>query len=127
MAQRRPTTSQFTSLLNAPPETSAEWNTVSFHVINETPFYAKTAFTDIALGLYRAGRHRIFCKVGRQTVEGWTDSGTINLTPSGIEGTGEAEAPSQAAVLLMPQAFLSRVVVEHYGIDSRNVEIAKQF
>jgi AraC family transcriptional regulator len=27
----------------------------------------------------------------------------------------------------MPQAFLSRVVVEHYGIDGRNVEIAKQF
>jgi len=113
--------------LDAPPETSAAWGTVSFHVINETPLYAKTAFTDHAFGLYRSGRHRISCKVGRQAVEGWTDPGTINLTPPGIEGTWEAEAPSRAAVLLMPPAFLSRVVVEHYGIDIRNVEIAKQF
>jgi len=52
---------------------------------------------------------------------------TINLTPPGIEGRWEAEAPSRAVVLLMPPAFLSRVVVEHYGIDIKNVEIAKQF
>lgn len=127
MDQRRPTTPQFTGLLNAPPEISAEWGTISLHVINETPLYAKAAFTDHAFGLYRSGRHRILRKIGRQTVEGWTDPGTINLTPPGIEGTWEAEAPSRATVLLMPQAFLSRVVAEHYGIDSGKVEIAKQF
>jgi AraC family transcriptional regulator len=125
--QRRPITSEFTSLLDAPPAMSAEWGTVSLHMINETPLYAKTAFTDHAFGLYRSGRHRILRKVGRQAVEGWTDPGTINLMPPGIEGTWEAEASSRATVLLMPQAFLSRVIVEHYGIDSGKVEIAKQF
>jgi AraC family transcriptional regulator len=127
MDQRRPTTSQFTGLLDAQPEISAEWGTVSMHVINETPLYATTAFTDHAFGLYRSGRHRILCKVGKHVVEGWTDPGTINFTPPGIEGTWEAEAPSRATVLLMPQAFLSRVVGEHYGIDIGNMEIAKQF
>jgi AraC family transcriptional regulator len=125
--QKRPITSQFTSLLDAPPDISAEWGTVSLHVINETPLYAKAAFTDHAFGLYRSGRHRILRKIGGQTVEGWTDPGTVNLTPPGIDGTWEAEGPSRATVLLMPQAFLSRVVEEHYGIDSGKLEIAKQF
>jgi AraC family transcriptional regulator len=125
--QRRPFTPPFTSLLNAPPEVSAEWSTVSLHVIDETPLYAKAAFTDHAFGLYRSGRHRILRKMGRQMVEGWTDPGTINLTPPGIEGTWEAEGSSRATALLMPQAFLSRVVEEHYGIDGGKVEITKQF
>lgn len=125
--QKRPITSQFTGLLDAPPDVSAEWGTVALHVINETPLYANAAFTDHAFGLYRSGRHRIMRKLGRQVVEGWTDPGTINLMPPGIEATWEAEAPSRATVLLMPQAFLSRVVEEHYGIDSGKVEIAKQF
>jgi AraC family transcriptional regulator len=60
-------------------------------------------------------------------VEGWTDPGSVNLTPANMEAAWRAEGPSRAIVLLIPEAFLSRVISENWGADPRNVEIIPQF
>jgi AraC family transcriptional regulator len=51
----------------------------------------------------------------------------VNLTPANVEASWQAGGSSRAIVLLMPEAFLSRVIAEHWEADPRNVEIIPQF
>jgi AraC family transcriptional regulator len=121
------TASGFADLLNAPPIGSAAWNPFSLFVIGATPVQATAAFADHALGLYLSGRYRIRREIAGRPVEGWSDPGTMNLTPANVEGAWRASGPSRAIVLLIPDAFLSRVISEHWEADPRNVEIIPQF
>jgi AraC family transcriptional regulator len=121
------TASRFSDLLNAPPNVSAAWNAFSLFVVGATPAQATGAFTDHALGLYLCGRHRIRREMAGRPVEGWSDPGTVNLTPANVEATWQASGPSRAIVLLMPDAFFSRVISEHWEADPRNVELIPQF
>jgi len=114
-------------LLHAPPNVSAAWNAFSLFVVGATPVQASGAFADHALGLYLSGRHRIRREMAGRPVEGWSDPGTVNLTPANVEARWHASAPSRAIVLLVPDAFLSRVISEHWEADPRNVEIIPQF
>jgi hypothetical protein len=97
------------------------------YVVDETPLYAYAAFRDYALGIYMAGRHFIRRVIGAEVAEGWTDPGTITLTPPGIEAVWEASGSSRAAVIAVRPEFLSRAIEEHWDVDSKNVEILKQF
>jgi len=65
--------------------------------------------------------------MGGRLAEGWSDPGTLNMTPPNVEGSWEAEGSSHAIVLTIPEAFLSRVIAEHWEADPRRVEIAPQF
>jgi AraC family transcriptional regulator len=121
------TASGLAEFLNAPPNVSAALNPFSLFAIGATPARATGAFADHALGLYLSGRHRIRREMAGRPVEGWSDPGTVNLTPAHVEATWEASGPSSAIVLLMPEAFLSRVISEHWEADPRNVEIIPQF
>ena len=127
MDQRSIPASRFVDLLPAPPKSLAAENPFPLHVVDATPLRASAAFADPALGLYRSGRHRIRRKAGGRLVEGWTDPGTINITPAHFYGTWEADGPSHAIVLFAPDAFLSRVIAEHWEADPRRVEIVPQF
>ena len=119
--------SRFTALLGAPPRVSAEWDPFSLHIVDQTPLHARTSFRDYALGVYLSGRHITRCKIGGSAVEGWSDPGTINLTPPDIDGIWEASAASRAVVVLIRPEFLSRAIEEHWDADSRRLEIVKQF
>jgi AraC family transcriptional regulator len=99
----------------------------STHVVNATPLEASGTFTETALGLYTAGRHRVRRKQGRRLVEGWSDPGTVNLSPTNFYAKWEADRPSQAIVMFVPDALLARVVCENWGADPRSVEIVPQF
>lgn len=121
------TASGFADLLNAPPNTSAAWDAFSLFVVRATPAQATGAFADHALGLYVSGRHRVRREMAGRPVEGWSDPGTLNLTPANVEASWQASGPSRAIVLLVPDAFLSRVISEHWEVDPRNVEIIPQF
>ena len=121
------TASRFTDLLSAPPNTSAAWDAFSLFVVGATPAQATGAFTDHALGVYLSGRHRIRREMAGRPIEGWSDPGTVNLTPSNVEATWRASGPSRAIALLIPDAFLSRAISEHWDADPRNVEIIPQF
>jgi AraC family transcriptional regulator len=118
--------SEFPSLLSAPVKTSLALNPFSLFVV-ETPLHASVTFADLALGVYVRGRHRIWRKSGGRSVEGWTDPGTINLTPAGFDGTWDASGSSRAITLFVPGAFLSRVIAEDWETEPRNVEILPQF
>jgi AraC family transcriptional regulator len=113
--------------LPASPRVSAEWNPFSLFVVDATPLHASVTFGDLALGLYTAGRHRIRRRMGGRLAEGWSDPGTLNMTPPNVDGSWEAEGSSHAIVLTIPEAFLSRVIAEHWEADSRGVEIVPQF
>jgi AraC family transcriptional regulator len=127
MQGRATSGSRLVDVLPAAPKVSAEWNPFSLFVVDATPLQASLAFRDLALGLYTAGRHRIRRTTGRQVVEGWSDPGTLNMTPPHIEGSWEAEGSSHAIVLTIPHAYLSRVISEHWEADPRGVEIVPQF
>jgi len=127
MDQRSVSTSRFADLLPAPPKTLAAGTPFPLHVIDATPLRASTAFADPVLGLYTSGRHRIRRKAGGRLAEGWTDPGTVNITPANVYGTWEADGPSRAIVLSVPDAFLSHVIAEHWEADPRRVEIIPQF
>jgi AraC family transcriptional regulator len=118
---------EFTELLGVPPRESAGWDPFFVQIVDETPLYARVLFRDLALGVYLSGRHMIRRQIGANVVEGWSDPGTINLTPPGVEGTWEASASSRAAVVVIQPEFLSRAIEEHWGADSRKVEIIEQF
>ena len=121
------TGSGFADLLNAPPNVSAAWNAFSLFVVGATPVQATGAFADHALGVYLSGRHRVRREMGGRPVEGWSDPGAVNFTPANLEATWQASGPSRAIVLLIPDAFLSRVISEHWEADPRNVELIPQF
>src|SRR5260221_3477799 len=127
MQRRAMPSSQLVDHLPASPKVTAEWNPFSLFVVDVTPLRASIAFRDLALGLYTAGRHRIRRRMGGRVVEGWSDPGTLNMTPPNVDASWKAEASSHAIVLTIPEAFLSRVIAEHWEADPRGVEIVPQF
>ena len=123
MNRASPIAAEFTELLGV----SAGWDPFFLQIVDDTPLHARVCFRDLALGVYLSGRHMVRRQIGASVVEGWSDPGTINLTPPGVEGTWEASASSRAAVVVIRPEFLSRAIEEHWGADSSKVEIKKQF
>jgi AraC family transcriptional regulator len=127
MNRAPPLAAEFTELLGVPPKESDGWDPFLVQIVDETPLQARVLFRDLALGVYLSGRHMIRRRIGANVVEGWSDPGTINLTPPGVEEIWETSASSRAAVMVIRPAFISRAVEEHWGADSSKVEIKKQF
>jgi AraC family transcriptional regulator len=122
-----PKATDFPEVLGVSPSESAGWDPFLLRIVYDTPLQARVCFRDLALGVYLSGRHKIRRQIGNSVVEGWSDPGTINLTPPGVEGTWEATASSRAAVVLIRPEFISRAIEEHWGADTSKVEIEKQF
>jgi AraC-like DNA-binding protein len=127
MNRRPPEIAEFTEFVGVSPEVSAAWDPFLLQVVDQTPLQARASFSDLGLGVYLSGRHRIRRQIGRSVVEGWSDPGTINLTASGVEGTWEASASSRSAVVVIRSEFLSRAIEEHWGADASKIEIVNQF
>jgi AraC family transcriptional regulator len=106
---------------------SAASSCFSTHVVDATPLEASGTFTETALGLYTAGRHRVRRKQGARLVEGWSDPGTVNLSPANFYARWEADGSSRAIVIFLQDALLSRVILENWAADPRKVEIVPQF
>jgi AraC family transcriptional regulator len=119
--------SQFAHLLPTARIKSAASKCFSAHVVDATPLEASGTFTETALGLYTAGRHRVRRKQGARLVEGWSDRGTVNLSPTNFYARWEADGSSHSIVVFIQDALLSRVILENWGADPRNVEIVPQF
>ncbi len=127
MNRAPPKPADFTEVLGVSPTESARWDPFLLRIVEDTPLQARVCFRDLALGVYLSRRHKIRRQIGNSVVEGWSDPGTINLTPPGVEGTWEASASSRAAVIVIRPEFVSRAIEEHWGADSSKVEIEKQF
>src|SRR6202050_1354502 len=127
MSRVPPKATELIELLGISPREAAGWDPFLVQIVEDTPLHARVCFRDLALGVYLSGRHIIRRQVGNNVVEGWSDPGTINLTPPGVEGTWEASASSRAAVVVIRPEFVSRAIEEHWGSDSSKVEIKKQF
>ena len=119
--------SRLADLLLAPPMKSAASTRFSAHMVNDTPLQASAAFTEPALGLYTAGRHRVRRKQEGRLAQGWSDPGTVNLSPANSYARWEAEGSSRAIVVFLHNALLSRVILENWTVDPRSVEIVPQF
>jgi AraC family transcriptional regulator len=106
---------------------SAASGCFSRHVVTETPLAASATFTETALGLYTSGRNRVRRKLGCRLVQGWSDPGTVNLSPANFYANWEADGPSSSVVVFIKDSLLSRVILENWGADPRRVEIVPQF
>ena len=60
-------------------------------------------------------------------MRGWSDPGTVNLSPANFYARWEADGSSQSIVVFVQDALLSRVILENWGADPRSVEIVPQF
>jgi len=120
-------TTELVELLGVPPREAAGWDPFLVQIVDSTPLHARVCFRDLALGVYLSGRHKIRRHIGNSVVEGWSDPGTINLTPPDVEGAWEASASSRAAVVVIRPEFISRAIEEHWGQDARKVELKMQF
>jgi AraC family transcriptional regulator len=127
MNRASPPLAEFPELLGISSKDAAEWDPFLFQIVDDTPLEARVCFRDLALGVYLSGRHKIRRQIGNDVVEDWSDPGTINLTPPGIEGTWQAAASSRAAVVVIRPEFIARAIEEHWGADGGKVEIKKQF
>src|ERR1700684_439604 len=127
MNRAPPKPAEFTEVLGVSSAESAGWGPFLLRIVDDTPLQARVCFRDLALGVFLSGRHRIRRQIGNSVVEGWSDPGTINLTPPGVEGTWGASASSRAAVMVIRPEFISRAIEEYWGADSSKVEIKKQF
>ena len=88
MNRAPPIAAEFTELLGVSPRESAAWDPFFLQIVDDTPLQARVYFRDLALGVYLSGRHKIRGQIGNSVVEGWSDPGTINLTPPGVVGYG---------------------------------------
>ena len=127
MNRAPPNPAEFTEVLGVSSAESAGWAPFLFRIVDDTPLQARVCFRDLALGVYLFGRHKIRRQIGNGVVEGWSDPGTINLTPPGVEGTWEATGSSRATVVVIRPEFISRAIEEHWEADSTKIEIGKQF
>ena len=118
---------RFVDLLPRPPERAVVCGPFELYVVEATPLHASTAFANHAIGLYTGGRHRIRREMGGRPVEGWSDRGTVNLTPAGVHATFEAEGVSRGIVFFVPDAYVSRLIEEDWDADPRRVEIVSRF
>jgi AraC family transcriptional regulator len=119
--------SNFADLFPTTRIQSATSKCFSGHLIDATPREAAGTFTETTFGLYTAGRHRVRRKQGRRMVEGWSDPGTINLSPANFYARWEADGSSQAIVVFIQNELLSRVILENWSVDPRSIEIVPQF
>jgi AraC family transcriptional regulator len=118
--------SQFANLLPAPPDVSAAWNTFALQRLT-APLHLQTTFADHVLGLHVAGAHRLRHVFGGRVNEGRSEPGALHVIPAHGDLTVDASASSRAVALFIPEAFVSRVIAEHWEADPRRVEIARQF
>jgi AraC family transcriptional regulator len=51
----------------------------------------------------------------------------VNLSPANFYARWEADGSSQSIVVFLEDALFSRVILEHWGVDPRSVEIVPQF
>jgi AraC family transcriptional regulator len=127
MEEQSVSSSQFADLFPAAGIESSVSHCFSQHVVSATPLVASATFTETALGLYTAGRHRMRRKQGGRLVEGWSDPGTVNLSPEGFYARWEADGASRSTVVFIHDALLSRVILENWGADPHTVEVVPQF
>ena len=95
------------------------------HVV-DAPRCATTRLADHVLGLTISGSHRLRQEVDGRVFHGRSETGCLQLIPAGRKIAVEASLSPRLMLLFIPDAFLSRVIAEHWGTDPRNVEILWQ-
>jgi AraC family transcriptional regulator len=120
---------RFPDLLKGPPEASAAWSVFSLHVV-EPIAQATMTFSDYVVGMQISGTYRLRRELCGRSLEGWTSPGTMGIIPADAEGTyegSEHSGTSRAIMLFVPDAFLSRVLADDWGVERKSVEIIDRF
>ena len=118
--------SQFPDLIDTPPQVSAAWKTFGLHVV-DAPLELAATYADNVIALVVSGKHRLRQEVEGRPREGDAYPGTLSLIPAGLEMTVDANRSPRLGVLFVPDAFLHRVIAEHWEADTRRVEMLWQF
>lgn len=119
--------SEYADLVQAPPEASAAWSGFTLQVLSPPQVHATMAFANHVLSLQIAGTPRLRREVSGRSAEGWSGPGTVNFTPANVGVTWDASEAARIIVMHIPDAFLSRVIAENWGVEPRGVQILPQF
>src|SRR5262245_99068 len=111
----------FMKLLPNPPSASAEWSTFSVHVLEVVPTHFAATFSDHVVTLQETGSFRARQQVGGRSREGACGSGCVGIVPANHaikwETTRRSPGISRATSLFIPDAFISRVVVQDWDAE----------
>ena len=122
--------SRFAEVLPVPPRASAAWNVFAVHVVESQPSAFSATFADHVITLQEFGRFRARQAVDGQAVETWCGPGCIGIIPANLDITWETHGTSEksrATSIFVPDAFVSRVLLQDWDVDPRKVAIVRQF
>lgn len=117
--------SQFRDLFPGPPDLSAAWKPFTMHVV-DGPLHGEMSLADNVLGLHTSGKHHVRQEVDHRAREANCVPGEMTLVPSHRVFRFDATAPARFINLFLPDAFLHRVMAEHWGADPGKVEVLWQ-
>lgn len=118
--------SQFLDLVPTRPQASAAWKTFAFHVVDAPP-QMEAVYVDNVLGLVISGHHRMWAEVDGHSLEGCSYPGSVSFVAAGLKVMVEGKVAPRVAALFVPDAFLHRVIAEHWEADPKRVEMLWQF
>jgi AraC family transcriptional regulator len=120
---------QFAGRMPNPPKASAVWGAFSLLMV-EPAVHVSMACADHVLGVQLSGTCRLGRRANGHSSEGWCGPGSVQIIPAEMKGTWEGTrhcGVSRSAVLFIPGAFLSRLVLEDWEIDARNLDVRDRF
>jgi AraC family transcriptional regulator len=120
---------RFAELLPTAPQASAEWSIFSLKVVEPVHHLAGT-FVDHVVTLQESGRFRARQQVDGRSREGPCGAGCVGIVPANLPmkwDTHRNFGMGRSTSLFIPTAFISRVVIQEWDVEPRNVEIFWQF
>jgi AraC family transcriptional regulator len=124
MNQLAPSAARLASAFPSPPEASAAWSSFSLHLL-DVPEHIDVTLTEHVVTVLASGSFRARQVVDRQSFEGWCAPGCVGFTPANRRVTWERRRTSGATcspTLLIPEAFVARIVAQDWEKDSLKIE-----
>ena len=120
--------SQLPDLITTPAHLSAAWKTFVLRVV-DAPRQLTATFVDNVLGMVISAPrdHRVRSEVNGRVREGYSHAGNVSFLPAGLKTQVEGTRCPRVAALFVPDAFLHRVIAEHWEADPRTIEMFWQF
>jgi AraC family transcriptional regulator len=120
--------SQFPDLTATPAYVSAAWKSFVLRVV-DAPQQLTATYVDNLIGMVISAPrdHRVRAEIDGRVCEGYGHSGSVSFVPAGVKTQVEGTRCPRLAALFVPDAFLHRVITEHWEADPKKVEMFWQF
>jgi AraC family transcriptional regulator len=120
--------SQFPDLIATPALASAAWKTFVLRVV-DAPQQLTATYVDNIIGMVISAPrdHRVRAEIDGRVREGYSHAGHVSFVPAGVKTQVEGTRCPRIAALVVPDAFLQRVITEDWEADPKTIEMFWQF